>query len=544
MIRRSFLKNAAAAGAAMAAISQLPACDQPAASSSKKENDPFNDFDFLETTIADLQQLMVAGKLTAEALTQAYLIRIEAIDKNGPGINSVIEINPEALTMARTLDEERKTGKVRSSLHGIPILIKDNIDTADQMETTAGALALQGNKAAKDATIVRQLREAGAVLLGKTNLSEWANFRSTQSCSGWSSRGGQTKNPYVLAYNPCGSSSGSGAAVAANLCAVAVGTETDGSVTCPASANGLVGIKPTVGLCSRAGIIPISATQDTAGPLARTVKDAALLLSFMAGPDEQDAIPLKNTQPNLVEKFLQDLNEKGLQGRRIGIDVSRRSKYYQLNNLLEGALAVLKQQGATVIEVEYLAAIDKLGAFELEILQHEFKEGVNQYLRQAKAKVKSLEEVIAFNKANEAQAMPYFKQEQLEACAKKGDLNSATYKEALLKGRDGCRSILDTVMARHNLDALCGITMGPACSIDPVYGDRYSDDFLTSPAAIAGYPHISVPCGLMAELPVGFSLFAGPWQEDKLIKMAYAFEQATKARTLPKYLTGFGVAAS
>ncbi|MCY7328484.1 MAG: amidase, partial [Saprospiraceae bacterium] len=393
-------------------------------------------------------------------------------------LNAVIELNPDALAIADAMDAERKNGKLRGPLHGIPVLIKDNINTGDKMQTTAGALAMEGNIAKKDAFIITRLRASGAVLLGKTNLSEWANFRSTSSCSGWSSRGGQTKSPYILDHNPCGSSSGSGVAVAANLCAVAIGSETDGSITCPASVSSLVGIKPTVGLLSRSGIIPISATQDTAGPLARTVRDAAILLGALTGVDPEDDITAESTGKAATD-YTSFLKPDGLKGKNIGIDLKKKSTSQFLNALLEEAIALMKKLGANIIEIEYVKKIDELGKYETEILQTEFKDGVNKYLAGANSKVKTLADVIAFNKTHEATAMPYFKQEQLENCDKKTGLTSTAYLEALSKGRDACRKILDTLIRQHKLDAIAGITMGPACSIDMIYGDRYSDDFLT-----------------------------------------------------------------
>ena len=538
MKRRNFLLNTTTAGLSIAAAATLTAC-QPSGDAARPNNNPeggtfHDDFAFNEATINSLQQQMAEGKLTSEALTKAYLDRIAAIDKSGPLINAVIELNPDALTIARQMDEERNTGKLRGPMHGMPVLIKDNIDTADKMQTTAGSLALEGNIAKQDAFIVTKLREAGAVLLGKTNLSEWANFRSTSSTSGWSSRGGQTKCPYVLTHNPCGSSAGTGAGVAANLCVVGIGTETDGSITCPASVNGLVGIKPTVGLWSRSGIIPISATQDTAGPMARTVKDAAIFLGVCTGEDPKDAITKESvgkTKPNYAE----GLDGKGLQGKRIGVDLQRRSKHHQLNALLDAALEDLKKQGAVIVEVEYVEAIDKLGEYETRILQYEFKDGVNKYLAGANAKVKTLAEVIAFNKANEDKAMPFFKQEQLENCEKTEGLDAAAYKEAFAKGTLASRKILADLMEKHQLDAITGLTMGPGCAIDSLYGDRYSNDFLAGPAAMAGYPHISVPAGQVFGMPVGLSLFGAPYSEHALIKMAYTYEQATKKRAKPGF---------
>ena len=538
MNRRNFLKNSSAAGISVTAMG-FTACNNNTPVTVKETPVTESvDFALNEITIDSLQEKMKSGTYTSKAVTQLYLDRIHQIDKAGPRLNAIIEINPDALSIAEAMDAERKNGKVRGPLHGIPVLIKDNIDTADKMQTTAGALALEGNIAKKDAFIVGKLREAGAVLLGKTNLSEWANFRSTSSCSGWSSRGGQTKCPYILDHNPCGSSSGSGVAIAANLCVVAIGTETDGSITCPASVNGLVGIKPTVGLLSRSGIIPISSTQDTAGPLARTVKDAVILLSALTGEDNKDAVTATShgkTHPDYT-KFL---DAAGLKGKNIGIDRSKKSINHHLNALLDEAIEVLNKQGANIIEIEYASKIDKLGKFEIEIMQQEFKAGVNNYLANANHKIKSLKDVIEFNKSNEEKAMPYFKQEQLELSEKKTGLQSKEYTEALSKGRDASRKIIDAVIAKHKLDAIAGITMGPACSIDVVYGDRWGNDFLTQPAAMSGYPHISLPCGMAYNLPVGLSFFSGAYAEPQLISIAYAYEQVTKKRTAPAFIKSF-----
>ena len=539
MNRRNFLKNSSAAGISVTALG-FAACNNnntPVIVKESANTEP-GTFDLNEITIDAMQEKMKSGTYTSKSITQLYLDRIQQIDKAGPRLNSVIELNPDALSIADAMDAERKNGKIRGPLHGIPVLIKDNIDTGDKMQTTAGALALLGNIAKKDAFIVSKLRDAGAVLLGKTNLSEWANFRSTSSCSGWSSRGGQTKSAYILDHNPCGSSSGSGVAVSANLCVVAIGTETDGSITCPASVNGLVGIKPTVGLLSRAGIIPISSSQDTAGPLARTVKDAVILLSALTGEDNEDAVTATShgkTHPDYT-KFL---DAAGLKGKNIGIDRTKKSVNHHLNALLDEAIDVLKKQGATITEIKYVATIDELGKFENEIMQQEFKVGVNNYLANANHKIKSLKEVIEFNKSNEEQAMPYFKQEQLELSEKKAGLESKEYKEALSKGRDASRKIIDSVIADHKLDAIAGITMGPACSIDVLYGDRWGSDFLTQPAAMSGYPHISLPCGTAYNLPVGISFFSGAYTEPQLIGIAYAYEQASKKRTVPTFKKSF-----
>ena len=495
-----------------------------------------NSFELDEMTVSELQDKMKNGNYTSVQITQLYLDRIEAIDKNGPKLNSMIEINPEALSIAKSVDLERKAGKIRGPLHGIPVVIKDNIDTADQMMTTAGALALVENFAKKDAFIVTQLRNAGAVILGKTNLSEWANFRSTNSSSGWSSRGLQTKNPYILDHSPCGSSAGSGSAVSANLCAIAVGTETDGSITCPASINGAVGIKPTVGLVSRSGIIPISNTQDTAGPLTRTVTDAAILLEVLSGVDNADSVTQESRGKNT--NYTKFLNKDGLKGKRIGVEKKKYTNQF-FNELQNNALNVLKKQGATIIELDYLDSINALGSDELEVLKYEFKSGVNAYLLNSNAKLKTLAAVIKFNKENEDAAMPTFKQELLEQSEAKKDLNDPAYKKALENSHKGARKIIDSILKINNLDAITGLTMGPACSIDVIYGDKWGEVSLTGPAAMSGYPHISVPCGKVYDLPIGLSFFSGAYREGEIISFAYAFEQATKHRLKPEFKKSF-----
>lgn len=544
MNRRNFIKNSSVAGLSVTALSFV-ACNQPASKEDKKENTATgntiaatDNFVLNESTIDELQQKMKSGEYTSHAITQLYIDRINQIDKAGPKLNAVIEMNPDALAIADAMDAERKAGKVRGPLHGIPVLIKDNIDTADKMQTTAGALALEGNIAKQDAFIIKKLRDSGAVLLGKTNLSEWANFRSNSSCSGWSSRGGQTKSAYILDHNPCGSSSGSGVAVSANLCAVAIGTETDGSITCPASVSSLVGIKPTVGLLSRSGIIPISATQDTAGPLARTVKDAAILLGALTGADANDAVTAGSNDKAQTD-YTVFLKADALKGKRIGIDRKKKSNNQNLEKLLDEAVALLQQQGATIVEVDYMAKIGALGKYETEILQTEFKDGVNKYLAGCSIKIKTVADVIAYNKANEEKAMPYFKQDQLENCEKKTGLQSAPYLEALQKGRDAARKIIDDTIAANKLDAIAGITMGPSCSIDMQYGDRWGEDFLTQPAAMSGYPHITVPCGTTHRLPVGLSFFGGAYTEPQLISIAYAYEQVAKKRMVPGFIKSY-----
>ena len=538
MKRSDFLKSTALAAIGiptlLATTSFTENKTNPKPENRSEESD--NNFELDEMTVSELQDKMEKGTYTSAQITQLYLNRIEAIDKNGPKLNSMIEINPEALSIAKAMDQERKEGKIRGPLHGIPLVIKDNIDTADQMMTTAGALALVGHIAEKDAFIVTQLRKAGAVILGKTNLSEWANFRSTNSSSGWSSRGLQTKNPYILDHSPCGSSAGSGSAVSANLCAIAVGTETDGSVTCPASINGAVGIKPTVGLVSRSGIIPISSTQDTAGPLTRTVTDAAILLEVLAGVDSADAVTKESHGKNT--NYTKFLNKDGLNGKRIGVEKKKYTNQF-LNELQEKALEVLKKQGATIIELDYLDSINKLANDELEVLKYEFKSGVNNYLSNTNAKMKTLAAVIKFNKENEDAAMPTFKQELLEQSESKKDLSDPAYLKALKNSHLGSQKIIDSVMKKNNLDAITGLTIGPACSIDVIYGDKWGEVSLTAPAAMSGYPHISVPCGKVYDLPVGLSFFSGAYREGEIISLAYAFEQATKHRVKPEFKKSF-----
>ena len=537
MDRRIFIKNSSIAGIS-ATLGFASSCNQPIESQKIEKNKSLDSFELNEVTVDVLQEKMKSGIYTSRSITQLYLNRIEKIDRSGPHINAIIELNPDALAIADAMDAERKAGKIRGHLHGIPVLIKDNINTADKMQTTAGSLALEGNIAKEDAFIIARLRESGAVLMGKTNLSEWANFRSTNSCSGWSSRGGQTKNPYILDHNPCGSSAGSGAAVAANLCAVAIGTETDGSITCPASVNNIVGIKPTVGLLSRSGIIPISSTQDTAGPMARTVKDAAILLGALTGVDVDDAIT-NESAGKLYNDYTPFLDANALKGKKIGVDLKKKSSNQNLNRILSEAIDLMKSQGAIIIEIDYMSKFVELGRYEYEILQTEFKDGVNKYLSGLSLPIKALSDVIKFNKDNEDKAMPYFKQEQLENCENTKGINNPSYQKALVKGRDGARNIINEVMAKHQLDAIIGITMGPACSIDMVYGDRWGEDSLTQPAAMSGYPHISVPAGMAYRLPIGLSFFGKAYSEPTLIGMAYAYEKVSNKRVLPEFNPSF-----
>ena len=529
MQRRKFLKDGSLVSLGITSLLALTA------KADGKTIIPTNgNIDLSEVTIDELQKRMNEGELTAKQITLWYLQRIQEIDKSGPMLNSVIELNPDAVKISEAMDMERSSGRVRGALHGIPILIKDNIDTADTMMTTAGSLALVGNIATKDAHIVSLLREAGAVIVGKTNLSEFANFRSTNSTSAWSSRGGQTKMPYALNRNPSGSSAGTGAAIAANLCAIGIGTETDGSIVSPASVNGLVGIKPTVGLWSRSGIIPISATQDTAGPMCRTVKDAAILLGALTGIDDKDAIT-KSSKGKAEKDYTKYCKMDGLKGKRLGVEKSFFEGSSYVVELLKKTVEVLRQQGAIVVEVELLKQMNDFSSAEILVLEYEFKDGLNKYLQSANANEKTLQQIIAYNKINEEKIMPYFKQELLEISDRKGDLNSKEYTEALLKSTSA-RKIINDIMQLNQLDAICGTTNGLATCIDLVNGDYNTGFSLSSPAACAGYPHITVPMGLIHELPIGFSFFSKPYEEGKLISMAYTFEQVTKKRTQPKFL--------
>jgi amidase len=536
--RRNFIKKGTAAGMGVAAVgivSCKSAGGDAKAGSQTDKNDQFSDdFELNELTIEELQQKMQSGTYTSKAITEMYLKRIEAIDKSGPALNAIIEVNPDAISIAESMDRERKDGKIRGPLHGIPVLVKDNIDTADKMMTTAGSLALVGHIATNDAFIIKRLRESGAVLLGKTNLSEWANFRSSRSSSGWSSRGGQTKNPCVLDRNPCGSSSGSGAAVAANLCAVAIGTETDGSIIAPSSYNGIVGVKPTVGLLSRSGIIPISATQDTPGPMARTVKDAAILLAALTGIDETDAVT-KESGDKTKEEYTGLFDANGLQGKKIGVEKSFLEGHEGVVALYKEAIELLKNKGAVIIEVELMKQCRPLGDPEFIVMQYEFKDGLNRYLATANSAVKTLADVIAFNKTNETKAMPYFKQETLEISEKKGRMENKEYTDAL-KTTLSSRKIIDDMMREHELDAIAGTSIGPANCIDLVNGDYWTGFYFCPPAAMAGYPHVTVPMGSLHELPVGLSFIGGAYHEKELLQIAYAYEQASKKRTKPKFL--------
>ncbi len=500
-------------------------------------------FELEETTIADLQAAMAAGRMTARSITQLYLDRIAELDRKGPTLRHVIEINPDALTIADSLDQERKAGRVRGPLHGIPILLKDNIDTADKMTTTAGSLALEGSIAPKDAFIAARLRAAGAIFLGKANLSEWANFRSTHSTSGWSGRGGQAKNPYVLDRNPCGSSSGSGGAVAANLCAAAIGTETDGSIVCPSSANGIVGIKPTLGLLSRSGIIPIAHSQDTAGPMTRTLRDAVIMLGVLAGPDPADPATSASRSRGQITDYTKYLDPNGLRGARIGIP---RAKFYGYSDVtdkaINDAIAVMKAQGAVIVDPANIETAGKFDDSEFDVLLYEFKADLNNYLTSLgpNAPVKSLQDIIAFNDAHKDQEMPWFGQEIMIQAQAKGPLTEKKYRDNLAKDLKMSRTDgIDATMNKYKLDALVAPTGGPAWPTDLINGDHFTGGSST-PAAVAGYPNINVPAGFSHNLPIGISFFGRAYSEPTLIKIAYAYEQATKHRKPPTFIPTLG----
>ena len=491
-----------------------------------------------EATIAGLQADMQAGRLTARQLVENYLDRIKRLDGQGPQLHSIIETNPDALSVADELDRERKARGSRGPLHGIPVLLKDNIDTADRMTTTAGSLALEGSIPQSDSGVAVRLRTAGAVLLAKANMSEWANIRSNHSSSGWSARGGQCRNPYVLDRNPCGSSSGSAVAVSANLCAVAVGTETDGSIVCPASNNGVVGLKPTVGLVSRAGIIPISHTQDTAGPLCRSVADAAALLSAMAGPDPRD-VATDRSAGHVQRDYTKFLDPAGLRGARIGVARAKFFGYHDATDrAAESALDVLRRQGAVVIDPANIPHAGEYDDAELEVLLYELKSDLNAYLAAlgSSAPAHTLGDVIQFNERHREREMPYFGQELFLQAQEKGPLTSPAYIKARNKCRGLSRSLgIDAVMQKHRLDALVAPTGNPAWPTDLVNGDHFTGSSST-PAAVAGYPSISVPMGFVYGLPVNLSFFGRPWSEPTLIRIGFAFEQATKHRRPPRFL--------
>jgi amidase len=494
-------------------------------------------FDWEELNVRDAQAAMASGRVSARRLTEMYLERVERIDRRGPALNSVIETNPDAVSIAESLDRERKQGRVRGPLHGVPVLIKDNIDTADRMMTTAGSLALVGARPQRDAFIVQRLREAGAVIIGKTNLSEWANFRSTHSSSGWSGRGGQTHNPYALDRNPCGSSSGSGAAVSANLALVGVGTETDGSIVCPSGTCGIVGIKPTLGLVSRSGIIPISHSQDTAGPMARTVADAAALLNVLTGADARDTVTREGARLVRTD-FTNSLDPSGLRGARIGVARKFFGFNDQVDKLMADAIDSMRREGAVVVDPADLPTHGKIDAPEFEVLLFEFKADLNKYLAGLAPGdgPRTLKALIEFNEKNREREMPYFGQELFIRAEAKGPLTDPAYLKALRSSKLLSQAQgIDAVMTKNRLDALIAPTGGPAWTTDLVNGDHFSGGSST-PAAVAGYPNVQVPAGYVYGLPVGISFFGRAFTEAKLIRLAYAYEHATKHRQPPRLL--------
>jgi amidase len=530
MKRRAFLATSIAAAAA-----SQTACQYVPATPSTSSATPA-DFELDEVSLADLASGLQQGKWTSARLVQLYLGRIDAIDANGPRLGSLIVLNPDAAAIAAALDQERKNGHVRGPLHGIPILLKDNIETRDPTATTAGSLALADWRAPQDAFVAARLRAAGAVIVGKTNLSEWANFRSSHSTSAWSGRGGQTKCPYALDRNPSGSSSGSGAGTAANLCAGAIGSETDGSVTSPSSINGLAGIKPTVGLVSRRGIIPISVSQDTAGPMARTVRDVAILLSAMTGVDPQDSATTAS-QGKAAPDYTRFLDPNGLRGARLGIARKFFENNAPMDAFLNGCIVALKKAGAEVIDPADLATYGQMDAPEGEVLRYEFKDGINRYLSRlpASSPARTLKDLIAFNEKNRDREMPFFGQELFIQAEAKGPLTEAAY----LKARADCVRLsrqegIDALLAKHKLDAIVSLTSGPACLIDHIDGDADTGG-CTTPAAVAGYPHITVPAGFYRGLPIGLSFFSTAWNEPTLFKLAYGWEQQMNARRKPSF---------
>jgi amidase len=540
--RRKFLRTSLIGGVAAAATAVNPVTTHAFARSARPRLEEVPSFEFDEITITDLQDAMKSGKHTARSIAEKYLARVDQIDKQGPAINSIIELNPDALAIADSLDKERKEKGMRGPLHGIPVMIKDNIDTADKMMTTAGSLALLGSRPSKDSTVAQKLREAGAVILAKANLSEWANIRSDHSTSGWSGRGGQTKNPYALDRNPCGSSSGSGAGVSANLCAAAIGTETDGSIVCPSSGNGLVGIKPTVGLVSRTGIIPISHTQDGAGPMCRSVRDAAIVLGTLTGIDDKDTATADSREHSYTD-YLQFLKADGLRGARIGVVRKTFGFSEKVDKIMEDALDAMKKQGAILVDPAPIETAGKFGESEFTVLLYELKADLNAYLARLgpNAPVKTLQDIIDFNEKNREREMPYFGQDTFVKAQEKGPLTTQEYLDALAKNHQLARKEgIDATMDKNNLDALVGPTGGPAWLTDHINGDS-SGGGSSSAAAVAGYPHITVPAGFISGLPVGISFFGRAWSEPVLIRLAFAFEQATNIRKPPRFLPSVNI---
>ncbi len=541
--RREFLKvgGLGAAALAVGAAACTPSSPRVAATSAGPSAEgpwwTHESFELEETTLAGLQSAMASGRYTSERITRLYLDRIQHLDRAGPKLRAVIETNPDALDIARRLDDERRGGKVRGPLHGIPILVKDNIGTHDHMTTTAGSWALEGSIPPRDSGVAARLRAAGAVILGKANLSEWANYRSNHSSSGWSGRGGQCGNAYAVDRNPCGSSSGSGAGASANFCAAAMGTETDGSIVCPSSINGVVGIKPTVGLVSRAGIIPISRSQDTAGPMARTVTDAATILGALTGVDPRDPATQASAGHSHTD-YTPFLKADGLKGARIGVERSYFGRNARVDALMEEALRVMSSAGATIVDNTILENKHKTGGPENLVLSYEFKAGIDEYLAGLgpSAPAHSLADLIAFDDAHKAEEMPFFGQGVFLEAEKRGPLTSKEYLQALHDARLYSRTEgIDALMGAHTLDAIVAPTSGPAWTTDLVNGDHDSLGS-SSPAAVAGYPSITVPNGLIHGLPVGISFFGRAWSEPVLLGIAFAYEQATHHRTMPRLL--------
>jgi amidase len=534
LLRRDFLRLSVGGGLALVTQPGISLPEFTHKAAGQPQEVP--SFELEEATIADLSEGMVAGKYTARSLVEKYLERVNTIDKQGPTLNSVIEVNPDALDIADGLDRERKEKGARGPLHGIPVLIKDNIDTADRMQTTAGSLALMGSKPPSDASLVRRLRAAGAVIMGKTNLSEWANIRSSRSTSGWSGRGGLTRNPYALDRNTSGSSSGSAAAVAASLCTVAVGTETDGSIVSPSSINGIVGIKPTVGLVSRTGVVPISHSQDTAGPMARTVRDAAILLGALAGKDPEDRATTANPAMGPID-YTRHLDPNGLRGARIGVV----RKYFgfldRVDAIMKEVLDSLRAAGAVLVDPADIGAIGKLDEAELTVLLCELKADMKAYLTRLgpDAPVRTLKDIIDFNDRHARTEMPYFGQDLFLKAEGKGPLTGKEYLTALSKNHRLSRTEgIDAVIKKHKLDALVAPTDGPAWMTDLVCGDHFLGGS-SNLAAVAGYPSVTVPAGFVFGLPVGVSFFGRAWSEATLLKLAYSFEQTTRHRKAPGY---------
>jgi amidase len=541
--RRSFLQSTLAGGAVAAVSPVLLPALAGARTNAVIPHPPtygsvsVQPFELDEITIPELQDGMYSGKFTARSLVEKYSARIDEIDRQGPAVNAIIEMNPDASSIADELDRERKAKGARGPLHGIPVLIKDNIDTADRMMTTAGSLALVGSKPPKDSFVAQRLRAAGAVILGKTNLSEWANIRCSHSVSGWSGRGGLTKNPYSLDRNPCGSSSGTGAGISANLAAAGIGTETDGSIVCPSSSNGLAGIKPTVGLVSRSGIIPISHSQDGAGPMCRTVRDAAILLSALTGVDPEDVATTASAGKSQTG-YAQYCDPNGLKGARIGVA----RKYFGFNDavdaLMEQSIEMMRKQGATIVDPADIATLGKFDDSELLVFMYELKADLNAYLARLgpSAPVHTLKEIIEFNERNRSKEMPHFGQDLFIKAEGKGPLTEKAYLDALAKNHQLARTEgIDAVMDKNRLDALIAPTGGPAWLTDLPNGD-HSAGGSSNAAAVAGYPNINVTAGFIYGLPVGISFFGRAWSEPTLIKLAYSFEQATKVRQAPRFL--------